>query len=129
MVSKGNVNALLSTADFQFTITRQAIQAILPLTVDIDEIYNDPIYSPVIEYKLGMAGYWQLSTPEYLVHHMGNTVPDLESELSWLNESGISETANLKPAKRSRSRLLRNRFVRQLLKRMNLITYKLLYES
>lgn len=127
-LSRGNVSAYLSAADFQFTITRTALQDVLPLRVEKGDIYYDPIYSPELEAKLDAAGLWQLSTVDYLVHHMGNRVPDLGAELPWIY--GDSATTPPLPRKEyaQRSRVTQNRFVRSVLKRLNVLTYRLLYE-
>jgi len=131
--SRNGIRAYYSTADFQFTITRWAAQAVLPLQVEHPREYFDPIYSPVLEIRLAQKGIWQLSTPEYLVHHMGNRVPDLRAELPWLDAIPDLETTSAPhPADKStgkKNQILGNRLVRQALKRVNSLSYRLLYED
>jgi len=74
-------SAYLSAQDFQFLTTKDVIRQVLPLRVEEGAEDYDPIYSPVFEAKIDRAGYWRLSTADYLVHHMGNSVPDLAEEL------------------------------------------------
>ena len=95
-LERGGVRAYLVATDFQFTITRRALDAVLPLRGPKPEEYFDPIYSPVLERRLFEAGFWQLSTADYLVHHMGNRPPDLADELPWLDAGG-SGAAHLAP--------------------------------
>lgn len=127
-LSRGNTSAYLSTADFQFTIRREALQHVLPLWVDSRELYYDPIYSPILEARLDAAGLWQLSTTDYLVHHMGNRVPDLEAELPWISGSGTGISPS-RAGQVRQSRITQNRLVRSVLKKLNVLTYKLLYEK
>ena len=46
---------MLSTADFQFTIKKDA-KDVLPLAITRNEDYYDPIYSPILEKLMKMAG-------------------------------------------------------------------------
>ena len=85
-LKRGNIQAYLSGADFQFTIRRDAINDVLPLTIENSQDYYDPIYSPILEKKLDRVGWWQLSTKEYLIHHMGNEIPNINKEIHWMND-------------------------------------------
>ena len=46
LLKKDKTQAFLSTADFQFTIKKEAVFDILPLVISKDNHYYDPIYSP-----------------------------------------------------------------------------------
>lgn len=130
--TRNGIRAFYSTADFQFTMTRWAVQSVMPLRIENDSEYFDPIYSPILEIRLAQAGIWQLSTPDYLVHHMGNRVPDLRAELPWLENvpeiSAAGEPPRLRRNhKRSRHGLLQSTAVRKMLKKVNTLSYRLLY--
>jgi glycosyltransferase involved in cell wall biosynthesis len=134
LLSRNGTQALLSGADFQFTITKDALDKVLPLTVTEEEYY-DPIYSPVLELRLKQAGYWLLSITEYLVHHMGNCPPDLDQELIWRNEDDRTQSvvkkrySQTKDESNLKNRILLNRFFRRILRYLNRKTYELLYEK
>ncbi len=133
-LQRGNSRVLLSGADFQFTIRRAALQKILPLNVESPSEKGDSIYSPVLEMRLAQAGFWQVSTPGYYVHHMGNHVPDLGRELPWLANAPTGNPTAPAPQPtpaRSKgwvSRVLKSALVRNILKKIHLASYRLLYE-
>lgn len=133
LIERNGVQAFVSAQDFQFTTTRQAVQAVLPLRLENPDHYYDPLYSPVFEAKLDGAGYWRLSTTEYLAHHMGNSVPNLEEEIAWLPAETLVRPEGIKrpvpnPVVKQKGRIRQNRFVRRALKQLNTFSYKLLYE-
>ena len=68
----------------------------MPLVITRDEDYYDPIYSPILEKKLDENGWWQLSTIDYLIHHMGNQIPDFEAELPWIKNLYSKPNDNIK---------------------------------
>ncbi|MCO5185324.1 MAG: glycosyltransferase family 2 protein [Anaerolineae bacterium] len=134
LVQRGSVRAFASAQDFQFTTTRQAIRAALPFDLQPENFY-DPLYSPVFEANLDRAGYWRLSTTDYLAHHMGNKLPNLAAELPWRSDDlsiadrvTLQEPAKPEGGRTKRNRLLRSTRVRRLLKRINSATYSLLYD-
>ncbi len=129
LLIRGGVKAFLSAQDFQFTTRRSVLDKVLPLTLEDQGDYYDPVYSPILEAKVDRQGYWRLSTADYKIHHLGNTQPDpaqlpawLRPELERLDLSTTAETSGREPVKR-----LQNRYLRRLAKRLNLYTYKLLY--
>lgn len=136
LLQRNGVQALLSGADFQFLITAQAARTALPLQVQNPGEYFDPIYSPVLENRLDSAGIWQLSTPGYFIHHMGNRVPDFKTELPWL-QIDINQVTGSEPKVHKKAassfRLLKylraNRFVRRLFTKVHLWSYRFLYDS
>ena len=120
LLARNNVKAFVSASHFQFAMPREVVGRLFPLPtarrVGDDEEFDR---------RLDEAGYWRLSTTEYLVHHMGNTIPDLSIELPWCEisrhnakESRVGQ--NLPP-------IIGNRSARSLLKKINAFTYKLLY--
>ena len=125
-LKRGNIQAYLSGADFQFTIRRDAIKDVLPLTIENSQDYYDPIYSPILEKKLDRVGWWQLSTKEYLIHHMGNEIPNINKEIHWMNDH--SSPTNKEEARRKK-KVIQNRILRYYLKKINNYLYRLLYEG
>lgn len=131
-LTRAGVSAYVSAQDFQFTTRREVIRQVLPLEVRHPGEYYDPIYSPIFEAKTDEHGWWRLSTQRYLIHHMGNRVPDLSSELAGIIDAGQIQAA-FAPAKPLRlgwrARLLHSRPVRGLLKRVYTWAYALLFEQ
>ena len=129
LLIRGKHEAFLSTADFQFTLRKNALKNVLPLDIENESDYYDPIYSPILEKKLNQFGWWQLSLNQYLIHHMGNSVPDLDSEIPWLNNEKISAQSNNKEYNTVKKLSIFNSTrIRTLLKKINTWTYKKLYE-
>ena len=126
-LARGNIQAYLSGADFQFTIRKDAIKDVLPLTIENSQDYFDPIYSPILEKKLDKMGWWQLSTKEYLIHHMGNEIPDINKELHWIKEGDYKK--NKRQKNRSKKKIIHNRILRHYLKKINNYLYRMLYEG
>jgi hypothetical protein len=132
-ITRNGVSAYVSAQDFQFVTRREVIRQVLPLEVRNAGEYYDPIYSPVFEAKVDEGGWWRLSTTLYLVHHMGNQLPDLRSELAAVaNIPNISQPAPVNVGGKVhsiwRKRILRSRPVRGLLKRMYTWAYSMLFE-
>lgn len=128
-LTRSGVSAFLSAQDFQFLTRREVIERVLPLQVVDDSLNYDPIYSPVFEMKVDQAGFWRLSTVDYLVHHMGNALPDLQTELAEIAPGLSLPQAVLSPTKsRGKGGLWGKRFVRKVLKRVHTWTYRKLFE-
>ncbi|MEW5959560.1 MAG: glycosyltransferase family A protein, partial [Chloroflexota bacterium] len=124
---RDNCEALLSGSDFQFTITQRAVKVVLPLKIQDPSEYFDPIYSPVLERRLSSAGYWQVCTTDYLVHHMGNRVPDLEKEIGRVKPNMIfgnrkKQISNSSLSKGLIRRVLMNRVLRNFLTKLYLLS-------
>lgn len=134
LISRKNVQAFISAQDFQFTTTKAVIKKVLPLHIEtLDEVY-DPIYSPVFERKVDAFGYWRLSTSSYLVHHMGNHVPDLAEELKEIAKGVDFDYLEKKAEEPVHKAELRNRFykshsVRKLMKKIYTWSYRILFEE
>ena len=125
---KKDSNALLSTADFQFTIKKNAVKDVLPLVITRDEDYYDPIYSPILEKKLDENGWWQLSTIDYLIHHMGNQIPDFEAELPWIKNLYSKPNDNIKLFKQKEKKIaIKSTYIRKIIKRIHTWSYEKLY--
>lgn len=133
-ITRNRISAYVSAQDFQFITRREVIERVLPLKVRHASEYFDPIYSPIFEAKVDELGYWRLSTKEYLIHHMGNHMPNLSVELGEiLNDipRGV-EPGTLK--ERSWIFRLRRRFwesgpIRQILKKIYTWAYARLFEN
>jgi glycosyltransferase involved in cell wall biosynthesis len=136
-IEKMDFQALISGVDFQFTISRAALDAILPLEAEKSLIAGDAIYTPILEQRLAENGYWQLSTTGYFVHHLGNHIPEFDKELPWLAAEDLpvidpemllrTRTAD-KQQNKIAYRIIHNRFIRKFLKKVHLVSYRLLYE-
>lgn len=145
LVSRDGTDAFVSSAHFQFTSRRADLRKLLPL--DSSRPMGDV---NVFDAAVDEAGLWRLSTTEYLVHHMGNRVPDLDRELPWADAGNLAATRGdtrepgeaTKPPRPSPSRgrpsrrlaSLRRRLkfserrpVRRLLKWINRWSHELLY--
>jgi glycosyltransferase involved in cell wall biosynthesis len=127
LLIRDGVEALLSTADFQFILRSEALEMVLPLKIESDDEYYDPIYSPLLERRLDEAGLWQLSTPDYLVHHMGNTVPNLTAEIPWVKWRDNQESKTV-IHKASKKEAISNPTLRRIIHKIHSLSYKLLYE-
>ena len=105
----------------------------LPLPTHGNDLRGDDIYKPIWENELSKKGFIMLSTEDYLVHHMGNRIPNLKDELPWLDlewESFINEIDKTKNMKLKKgNRLLRSTRFRRLIKRIHHWTYDFLYEQ
>ncbi len=129
LLKRGAVSAYATASHFQLTTTKKVIQALFPSSTLIP-LGDDQ------QFDIEMKGLklWRLSTAKYLVHHMGNRVPDLRAELPWLENmpeiSAVVEQPRLRRNhKRSRHGLLQSTAVRKLLKKVNALSYRLLYDE
>ncbi len=123
---RGGVEAFASSAHFQFTSRRRVLRRLFPLPTSIP--FGD---DNVFDERLDEAGYWRLSTVDYLVHHMGNRPLEAGVELPWLDPSRLSVAATsalgpAPPPRRGR-RILESRPVRRILKAIHRKSYELLY--
>ena len=132
-ITLNGINAYVCAQDFQFTTRKEIITKVLPLVVTNKNIYYDPIYSPVFESKLDKLGFWRLSTEQYLIHHMGNSLKDLQEELA-LIRNRTEEKTNLIIENKTKPmpisiRIIKHPTIRKVLKKIYSSIYKLLYES
>ncbi len=128
-LTRDGVSAFLSAQDFQFLTRREVIARVLPLKADDKELNYDPIYSPVFEAKVDRAGYWRLSTVDYLAHHMGNSVPDLQTELAEIAPGLSLPGTSLASAKvKKKGGLWQSYWLRKVLKRLHTWSYRKLFE-
>ena len=132
-LTRSGVRAFLSAQDFQFLTRREVIERVLPLRGDDEQLNYDPIYSPVFEAKADRAGFWRLSTCEYLVHHMGNQVPDLAAELKdvapELDFDEVKDRATAAQDEHKRFRLSDRWLIRKVLKKIYTWSYMQLFEK
>ena len=128
-LSRGGVSAFLSAQDFQFLTRREVIAGVLPLSMADEDLNYDPIYSPVFEAKVDKAGYWRLSTADYLVHHMGNSMPDLQTELAEITPGfSLPGTSLASEKDNKKGELWQNHWLRKVLKRLHTWSYRKLFE-
>jgi len=132
-LTRSGVSAFLSAQDFQFLTRRGVIERVLPLSGDDEQLNYDPIYSPVFEAKVDRAGFWRLSTCDYLVHHMGNQVPGLAGELKdiapELDFDESKDRATATQDQHKRFRLSERWLIRKVLKKIYTWSYMQLFEN
>lgn len=133
-ITLNGTSAYLSAQDFQFLTTKAVIKAVLPLQVDGGTEDYDPIYSPVFEAKVDALGYWRLSTADYLVHHMGNSIPDLVTELGQITKNIGFEKKNGETSPHIKKpgitrRILSSHTIRKVIKKIYTWSYQVLFED
>ncbi len=118
---RGEMAAYVSASHFQFLSRCEILKRFFPLPTHI------PLGDDVeLDEQLDKAGYWRLSTIDYLVHHLGNRSPDLGNELPWLYFGEAPEISASPPA-RWKARLAESPRFRRLLKTFHRKSYELLY--
>lgn len=80
------VEAYVSASHFQFVLRRSAIEKFFPLPTSIP-LGDDAAFDALLD----ETGAWRLSTVDYLVHHLGNEVPDLAAELPWADSTVLAQ--------------------------------------
>jgi hypothetical protein len=132
-ISRGNAKAYVGAGHFQFLAPKSALTSLLPL-----EITNPVGADRQFDHRLNAAGYWRLTTTDYLVHHMGNSVPTASNNydgLDWLDAAQyFQEYANPFFSKSNKTRqgnsllryVMRRRPARKLLRSVNRLTYNLI---
>ncbi len=139
LIKENSVEAFISGADFQFVLPRKAVNKVVPFNLENADFSGDAIYQDILETNLTNQGFWQLSSTNYCVHHMGNQVPDMSTELHWIDPKFFSLSSSVRDNEISIKRkelqdrpffykLLSNRFTRTALKKVYLFLYKTLYE-
>jgi hypothetical protein len=102
-----NKNYYVGAAHFQFTARKSALQAVLPVPAD-----RPMGQVRLLDEAMNAEGFLRLSTPNWHVQHLGNTMPQ-DGDL-------IGSTAMAVPKKRTRNlRIWRWPPLRRLLKRLN----------
>ena len=132
-VIRGNVKAYVGAGHAQFLAPKSALTSLLPL-----EITKTVGADSQFDLRLNAAGYWRLTTTDYLVHHMGNSVPtaaDNYDGLDWLDAAQyFQEYANYLPSKRNKIRqgnsllryIVQRTSTQKLLRSVNRLIYNLL---
>jgi glycosyltransferase involved in cell wall biosynthesis len=125
MLTTNGVNAYATASHFQFITKKEVVDKIFPIQ------YSGP-FSDTQPFDKDMEdlGLWRLSTTEYLVHHMGNHIPDFAAEVPWLKiNTEVPNTASNEKTKRitARKRIWDNYYVRKMMKRILAKGYGLLY--
>jgi len=127
LISKGLVSAYVSADHFQFLTKKDILKSLLPFKVT-RPLASDDDYQ--LDAKMDSAGFWRLSTAEYFVHHIGNRFPDSSIDLDWVfkdNEILNNGEKGKSDVKRDKNWLLSSPNIRNMLKRLNAWTYRLLY--
>jgi glycosyltransferase involved in cell wall biosynthesis len=132
-VIRGNVEAYVGAGHFQFLVPKPTLTSLLPLET------AHPIGADrQFDRRLNAAGYWRLTTTDYLVHHMGNRVPTAANNydgLNWLDAAQhFQEHTDSSPPKANEARsehsllryVLRQAPAQKLLRSVNRLTYNLL---
>lgn len=131
-LSKGGHSAFVSADHIQFITTGRIVRQLLPF--ETGRAYGDV---QQLDARVNDAGYWRLSTCDYLVHHMGNTLPNERDGYDQLGQLLPDDLFTEGTAARQQKviRIVRNpilRFllgrhrIKQLLKRLNARSYELL---
>lgn len=71
-VSQNNRSAFLSASHFEFMTRKSILQQLIPF--EITRLYGGDAQ---LDLGINKLGYWNLSTQNYLVHHMGNDPSDI----------------------------------------------------
>lgn len=121
---RGDAWAFVSADHFQFLTTREALAAVLPFDVTRPLHPDDDTQ---LDRGIDEAGLWRLSLPEFLVHHLGNHAADPDALRRLAGGAAGAGAATRARARRRPSRVLESRPVRRLLKRLNTLSYRLLY--
>lgn len=132
-LTRAGVEAYVSSSHFQFLGRSDVLKSYFPLPST--RVLGDDF---LFDERVDASKRWRLSTSDYLVHHMGNKVPNLAEELPWLDSpvserliEGRHESPRFSKVSHSRlvDRLLGARPVRRLLKFLNTRTYRWLYPN
>lgn len=130
LLTREETSAYVGASHFQFLTRKATLQGIIPFQ-SLTPVGGD---EEQLDSRLERGGSWRLSTTDYLVHHLGNRLIEGDKVLRQLimQESvrGVIENKREKTKKRSSpgNRLVRLPLVRKTLKRINALTYRLLYD-
>ena len=125
LIARDSVKAYATASHFQFATRKQVLKKLFPVAAEL------PLGADLqFDNEMLDLGFWRLSTEKYLAHHMGNRLPDLKGEIPWPFEPspeprGQSRTAVAASHAKGR---IGNKHLRSLLKRINSLTWHLLYE-
>ena len=142
LITCDGISAFITAVDFQYITTKKAIDSIKDEWNDLQMnlikskvkyLRGAQIGPPTFQILTDKNGFWKLSTKDYLVHHMGNRLPDLSVELPWVDLTKLKILPNQKQKniikRRSKNIILRSTRLRRIVKKIHLWTYKFLYES
>lgn len=121
LLSKDGVDAYATASHFQFTTKKSILTQLFPAKIEYP-LAGDHQF----DVEMVNKGYWRLSTEHYLVHHMGNRVPDFQKELPWLKTQQTYDT-KIKLDKPKIDGWKGSPRIRNVLKKINVLTYELLY--
>ena len=126
LLEKNKVSAFVSAAHHQFLSRKQILESLLPLATGTPMIKGG---KNEFDERMENQGFWRLSTINYLIHHMGNTVPDFQSELPWA-KLNFPKTQIQKPTHSFfiSKKISQNSRVRTILKKINSLTYRILHK-
>ena len=125
LVERDSVKAYATASHFQFVTRRQVLEKLFPVEAEL------PLGGDLqFDNEMLDLGWWRLSTEKYLAHHMGNRLPNLKAEIPWPFEPNPEPRAlSIATATASHAKgRIGNKHVRSLLKRINSLTWRLLYE-
>lgn len=124
---RGEVEAYVSASHFQFLTRKEVLEEFFPLPTSIP-LGDDR----ELDRRLDEAGCWRLSTVDYRVHHLGNKVPDLATELPWHEPADPAPRPQMRGSRMGSGiwrQLLARAPIRRLLKRIHRTTYSWLYSD
>lgn len=133
ILTRNGVSAVGSASHFQFTAFKNRLLEFMPFKVERALFSGDNVFdTPMHRNK-----YLRLSTTKYLVHHMGNRIPSFEDEIPWIRDLEIIQQVDQKPSqagqlgltKYGANRFFQNKAIRNILKKINILSYRLLYRD
>jgi len=123
LLCREGIFAYANASHFQFLTVKKVVKQLFPAKADIP-LGGDTQF----DIEMQDLGYWRLCTTSYLVHHLGNRIPRLEDEMSWLTPGEFSEKHKSMGSRRASGvGVIQSPRVRQFLKWVNAKTYRLLY--
>jgi len=125
LIERNGVRAYATASHFQFVTRHRVLDKIFPVRAKLPLGGDLQFDNEMVE-----LGWWRLSTERYLVHHMGNRLPNLASEIPWSFEPlpDRQRQASRPQATPNPGIRVGNRYARSLLKKVNTLTWRLLYD-
>lgn len=121
LLTRGGVSAYATASHFQFLAPMAVIHQLFP--AETHRALGDDLQ---FDDEMQRLGFWRLATTDYLVHHLGNNLPDLAEELPWLSHNQPSPMTQEAPRQHLMARLARSTRFRRLLKWLATLIHKAL---
>jgi hypothetical protein len=126
-LTRSGVSGYATASHFQFLVPEEVVRQLFP--VPVRALLGDDLQ---FDEDMEALGLWRLSTTEYLVHHLGNRLPNLQAELPWL-EAEVGHlnfnVAPLHPRRPLLAKIARLELPRRALKRVAALIHETLASS